>query len=151
MKFLVLFFFFTSIVFGQKAYQKTYFENGKIKAEGWIENTRKIAYWKFYYENGNLKKEGRFIEDKQTKYWYYYRIDGTKEMEGHFIKSTKNKWWLFYDTMEKVRHKCQMKNNQKNGYCFLYKNKKIVSAKKYKEGKQIKEWTDYNSFKKTTT
>lgn len=30
----------------------------------------------------------------------------------------------------------------------MYKNEKLVSAKKYKSGKQIKEWTDYKSFTK---
>ena len=45
-------------------------------------------------------------------------------------------------------HKCQLKNNQNDGYCLFYHNNKIISAKKYKEGKQINEWTDYKSFKK---
>jgi len=50
--------------------------------------------------------------------------------------------------MEVINHKCQLKNNQKNGYCLRYQNKKIVKAEKYKAGKKIKEWTDLKSFKK---
>ncbi|MFV9550010.1 hypothetical protein [Algibacter sp. PT7-4] len=50
--------------------------------------------------------------------------------------------------MQKVQHKCQLKDNKKNGYCLLYKNEKLVSASKYKAGKKIKEWTTFTSFKK---
>jgi len=48
--------------------------------------------------------------------------------------------------MEMINHKCQLKNNQKNGYCFHYKNKQLIKAEKYKAGKKIKEWTDMKSF-----
>lgn len=137
-----------NFTFAQKSYQKTYFDNGNLKSEGWIQNNEKTKYWKFYYENGTLKKEGRYYKDKETKYWYFYRADGTKVREGHFINGVKSKWWLFYDDMEIVDHKCQLKNNQKNGYCLMYKNKKLISARKYKNGKQLKEWTDLKSFKK---
>lgn len=50
--------------------------------------------------------------------------------------------------MEQIKHKYQLKDNQKNGYCFLYKNNKIVKAEKYKAGQKIKEWTDMKSFRK---
>ncbi|RKE98418.1 toxin-antitoxin system YwqK family antitoxin [Ichthyenterobacterium magnum] len=146
---LFLFILFSCLsAFGQKTYQKTYFDNGNLKSEGWVENNQKTKYWKFYYKNGTLKKEGRFNKGKETKYWYFYRADGTKEKEGHFNNGVKNKWWLFYDDMEMIIHKCQLKNNQKNGYCLMYENKKIISARKYKAGKQIKEWTDFKSFRK---
>ena len=41
----------------------------------------------------------------------------------------------------------QLKNNQKNGYCLLYKKQKLVKAVKFKNGKKIKEWSDFSSFK----
>ena len=71
-----------------------------------------------------------------------------KIKEGHFSDGTKHKWWLFYDDMGHVNHKCQLKNNRKNGYCVMYEMEKLVKASKYKEGKKIKEWTDFSSFKK---
>lgn len=64
------------------------------------------------------------------------------------MKGKKNKWWLFYDSMVTIIYKCQLKNNKKNGYCLMYKNNKLVSAKNYKPGKQLKEWTDFKAFKK---
>jgi antitoxin component YwqK of YwqJK toxin-antitoxin module len=60
----------------------------------------------------------------------------------------KNNWWLFYDKEGHIAHKCQLKNNQKNGYCFLYEKKKLVKASKFKNGKKTKEWTNFSSFKK---
>lgn len=132
----------------KKTYSKEYYSNGNLKAEGWISNAKKEGYWKFYYRNGSLKKEGHISKNKPTKYWYFYRENGTLESEGHFSKGTKNMWWLFYDGMEKIYHKCQLKNNKKDGYCLRYTNEKLVKAEKYRAGKKIKEWTDFRSFKK---
>ena len=84
----------------------------------------------------------------ETKYWYFYSDNSVTEKEGHFKKGQKNDWWLFYDKNGNVNHKCQLKNNQKNGYCLLYQKKKLVKASKFKEGKKIKEWKDFSSFKK---
>ncbi len=132
----------------EKTYSKEYYSNGNLKAEGWINNAKKEGYWKFYHRNGNLQKEGHISNDKPIKYWYFYRENGTLESEGHFSKGTKNMWWLFYDNMERIYHKCQLKNNKKDGYCLLYTNEKLVKVEKYKAGKKIKEWTDFRSFKK---
>lgn len=138
----------STFVRAEKAYQKTFYDNGILKAEGWIENNQKTNYWKYYYNDGSIKKEGHFLNGKQTKYWYFYRKNGTKESEGHFFNGKKNKWWLFYDNKEFINHKCQLKNNQKNGYCFFYENKKLIKAEKYKSGKKINEWNDFEAFKK---
>lgn len=146
---LFLFLFFISfIVFPQKTYQKKYFSNGSLKEEGWLEDSIKTNYWKYYYRNGQLKKEGNYKENLSIKYWYFYRQNGTLEKEGHFIRGKKSKWWLFYDIKGYVNHKCQLKNNQRNGYCLRYNRQKLVKAEKYQKDKKIKEWTDLESFKK---
>ena len=64
-----------------------------------------------------------------------------------FKGGKQNNWWLFYDKDGFVNHKCQLKNNQKNGYCLLYQKNKLVKAYKFKKGKKIKEWNDFSSFK----
>lgn len=132
----------------KKEYQKNYFENGQLESEGWVINDKKTSYWKFYYENGQTKSAGHYKNNLRTKYWRFYRENGTKASEGHFIEDKKCNWWLFYDDMDKINHKCQLKNNQKNGYCLMYENEKLVAAVKYSEGKKIKTWTDYRSFRK---
>ena len=103
---------------------------------------------KNYFNNGNLKEEGSFKDDKKIKYCYFYSQNETLEKEGHFNEGVKNNWWLFYDDKGNINHKCQLKNNQKNGYCLIYDNEKLIKASKFKEGKKIKEWTDFSSFKK---
>ena len=146
----LIFFFFLWISFNsfsQKKYHKEYYKNGQIKEEGWILNDKKTAFWKFFYRNGNIKKEGYFKDSLETKYWYFYTPNSVKEKEGHFKNGVKHDWWLFYDANGYVTHKCQIENNQKDGYCLIYKNKKLVKASKYKEGKKIKEWTDFSSFR----
>ena len=132
----------------KKEYQKNYFENGQLESEGWIVNNKKTSYCKFYYENGQTKSAGHYKNDLKTKYWRFYSENGAKVSEGHYIEDKKCNWWLFYDDMEKINHKCQLKNNQKNGYCLMYENEKLVAAVKYSEGKKIKTWTDYRSFRK---
>lgn len=139
---------FSLSISAQKTYQKIYFDNGAIKEAGWLNKNEKTDYWKYYHSNGKIKKEGHYNNGQPSKYWYFYHQDGTKKSEGHYRNGLKNNWWLFYDDMEIINHKCQLKNNQKNGYYLMYKNKKLISARKYRAGKQIKEWTDLKSFKK---
>lgn len=132
----------------EKTYHKAYYKNGNLKEEGWIKKDKKNGYWKFYHKNGNLKSEGRFKDNLETKYWHFYRENKSKEKEGHFLLGKQNKWWLYYDDMGHINHKCQLKDNQKNGYCLMYKMEKLVKAAKYQNGKKIKEWTDFKSFRK---
>ncbi|MFK7749264.1 MAG: toxin-antitoxin system YwqK family antitoxin [Kordia sp.] len=132
----------------QKKYKKSYFDNGQLQEEGWTKKGVKIKHWKFYYQNGALKKQGSFKNGKPAKYWYFYRANGTKESAGHFVNGKKSKWWLFFDMNGNVNHKCQLKNNQKNGYCLRYMDEELIRAEKYQNGKKIGEWTDLKSFKK---
>ncbi|MDO1501554.1 hypothetical protein Q2T40_15575 [Winogradskyella maritima] len=149
MRFFILFFFLCQLVSGQNAYQKNHDNNGNLLSEGWVNaSNQKVKYWRFYHTNGQVKSEGHYEAGKKTKYWKFYRADASKEKEGHFENGTKAKWWLFYDSMGHINHKCQLKNNQKNGYCLRYEHEKLVRAEKYKEGKKINEWTDYRSFRK---
>ena len=39
-------------------------------------------------------------------------------------------------------------NGKKNGYCLKYKNGELIAAEKYLNGKKVKEWHDFISFKK---
>ena len=138
----------SSCIYGQKTYQKNYYSNKTMKSEGWVENGQKTGYWKYYYKNGSIKKEGHYKNSTPVKYWYFYARNGLKEKEGHYAQGKKNKWWLFYDTEGNVNHKCQLKDNHKNGYCLIYRKNRIIKASKFQQGKKIKEWTDLSSFRK---
>jgi antitoxin component YwqK of YwqJK toxin-antitoxin module len=122
MQLLILVFLLTS--FTEKEYVKLYFENGKMKAEGWILNGEKTEYWFYYYENGNKKEEG------------------------HYINNQKTKWWIYYDKKGTIVKKCEHKNNELNGLTIVYSKGKISKAEKYANGKKVKTWTDLNEFKK---
>ena len=108
----------------QKTYVKNYFDNGKIKSEGWIKNDLKTDYWFYYHENGNKKEEG------------------------HYTKNQKNKWWIFYDSNEEVVKKQQFDNDKPNGFCVIYSKGNIIRAEKYKNGERIKQWQTVEAFKK---
>lgn len=136
-----------SITFSQKKYQKSYFNNGIIKEEGWTVDSLKNGYWIYYHSNGTAKEKGHFVNGEKDGYWYSFFKTGIKESEGHFISGGKNKWWIFYDKKGNIIHKCQMKHNLKNGYCLLYKDNKLIKASKFVENKKLKEWKDFSSFK----
>ncbi|SHI67088.1 toxin-antitoxin system YwqK family antitoxin [Pseudozobellia thermophila] len=129
-------------------YHKTYYPNGNLKAEGWVQNGDKTDYWKFYHLNGTLSEEGHFAQNERNGYWHFYNSSGTKEKEGHYNKGLKTKWWLFYDRYGNIAHKCQLKNDKKHGYCLKYRNQKLTSAEKYENGKKINEWFSFASFRR---
>jgi antitoxin component YwqK of YwqJK toxin-antitoxin module len=120
--FLFLCFLLTS--FSEKEYVKFYFENGKMREEGWVLNGKKTAYWFYYYENG-LKKQ-----------------------EGHYHNNQKTKWWIYYDESQSIVKKCEFKNNVLNGITIIYKEGEIVAAQKYVNGKKVKSYHTLSDFKR---
>lgn len=132
----------------KKEYHREYHDNGVIKAQGWKKGNSKEDFWKFYFPNGKLKEQGHFKNNLKVGYWYFYNKAGKLDMEGHYVKGNMTKWWLFYDEKGKVNHKCQLHRGVKNGYCLKYKDEKLKSAEKYNNGRKIKEWYDFRSFKK---
>lgn len=55
---------------------------------------------------------------------------------------------LFYDELGQINHKCQLRNNKKDGYCLKYVNNDLKAASKYEQGEKIKEWHSLSAFKK---
>ena len=56
-----------------------YFKNGKIKAEGIVENNLMEGEWKFYRETGQLWQVGNFKEGKKNG--AFIRYDKNDELE----------------------------------------------------------------------
>jgi antitoxin component YwqK of YwqJK toxin-antitoxin module len=113
-----------SLQSSEKTYQKTYFENGKMESEGWIDQNQKVDYWFYYYENGN------------------------KKAEGHYEQNKKCKWWIFYKSNKEIDKKSEFENDQLNGFTLIYKKNNIIRAEKYTMGKKLKEWNSLSEFKK---
>lgn len=146
---LVLFFFsFGNASEDSRSYHKEYYQKGKVKAEGWVKNGLKEGYWKFYHPNGRLSEKGHYKRGQRQDYWYFYTQKGNPRQAGHYRKGKKADWWLFFDTQGKVNHKCQLNNGEKNGYCLQYMNEKLTSAEKYRNGRKLKKWTSFSSFKR---
>ncbi|MCL6267628.1 toxin-antitoxin system YwqK family antitoxin [Flagellimonas myxillae] len=143
------FLFFLMLTLGAgKMYHRDFYPDGEIKEEGWKERNSKEGFWKFYYPNGQIESQGHFKKNLRNGYWYFRDENGKPKMEGHFKAGEKAMWWLFYDENGKINHKCQLKNGIKNGYCLKYTDEELKSAEKYKNGKKIKEWFSFGSFKK---
>ena len=136
------------LIFSNKIYHRDYHDNGKLKSQGWKIENSKEDFWKYYHPNGKLMSQGHYKKNAKINYWYFYNENGKLEMEGHFNNDEKVKWWLFYDENEKINHKCQLKDGIKNGYCLKYMDEELTSAEKYKNGKKVKEWFSFSSFKK---
>ncbi len=131
-----------------KLYQRDYYQNGKLKSEGWLRMGEKSDYWKYYHPNGAIAQKGHYKNNQRADYWYFYEEDGKISSEGHYKNGKKADWWLFYDENGLVIHKCQLSDGKKDGYCLKYKDEKLRSAVKYSNGKRIKEWYTFSSFKK---
>ena len=56
---------------------KQYYDNGQLKATGFIQNGKKNGNAKLYYQNDKVKQEGQWKDDKQEGIWTYYYDDGT--------------------------------------------------------------------------
>lgn len=123
----IFYIFIISVLFGNqspKTYQKTYFDNGNIKSEGWIQNNLKTDYWFYYYENGRKKEEGHYKNDKKTK------------------------WWVFYDVNEEVVKKSKFENDKMDGLTIIYYKGNIIRAEKFLKGEKVKQWDSLSEFKK---
>jgi antitoxin component YwqK of YwqJK toxin-antitoxin module len=114
-------------VSAQRSYHKTYFKNGQLQSEGWLNQNQKVDYWYYYFENGNKKEEG------------------------HYAANKKCKWWIFYKSNKEMAKKCEFDNDQLNGFSIFYKKNKIIRAEKYDMGTKIKEWNSISEFKKDNT
>lgn len=149
LRFLIVgFLLLSSFGSSTKEYHREYHDNGMLKAQGWKNGESKEDFWKFYYPDGKIMEQGHYKNNVRVGYWYFYDTNGLLEMEGHYRHGKMVKWWLFYDDHGKINHKCQLQKGVKNGYCLKYKNEKLTSAQKYSNGKKIKEWYDFSSFKK---
>lgn len=133
---------------GSKSYQKQYYSNGQLKAEGWVSMQLKTDYWIFYHANGQVASKGHFKNNKKNGYWYFYKTTGELEKEGHFILDSAENWWIFYEIGTRNKSKFQYKNNQKNGFCLRYTKSKLIKAEKYQSGQKMGEWTSIREFRR---
>ncbi|MAM27614.1 MAG: hypothetical protein CMC13_01190 [Flavobacteriaceae bacterium] len=132
----------------EKKYQKTFYDTGILKAEGWQIGTVKTDYWYFYHANGQVASKGTFRSNQKEGYWFYYNEEGHLLKEGHYKHGMASGWWIFYDIATHSEKRFQYNQNQKNGYALIYKNNRLRRAEKYHNNTKIGEWTSIFSFKR---
>ena len=59
----------------------SFYENGKVKSEGYTRKGKRYYGWWLWYENGNLEMEGNYWRDKKSGLWKFYNEDGTLKEE----------------------------------------------------------------------
>lgn len=129
-------------------YSKQYHANGVIKAEGWIKDSQKTKYWRFYYKDGSIASEGHYKNDLKSEYWHYYNQEGKLIKEGHYDTGIAQNWWIFYDIARQETRKIQFINNQKSGFCLVYKDKKLTKVEKYVADQYKGAWDSVRSFRR---
>lgn len=150
MPFLVSFFYLIFITNSpNKFYEKEYYSNANLKAEGWIENGKRVDYWFEYEINGHVKKQGPYLKGLKHGFWFENNSKNYKELKGYYSQNKKTGWWTFtLYTGEKK--KIQYKNNIPDGLVLYFKkgNLRPYKAERFKEGKYLGSWLDYSNFKK---
>lgn len=131
-----------------KMYSKEYHNNGHLKSEGWVLNTKKINYWKFYHPSGAVSSEGHYKNNRPEAYWYFYNEDGKVTKEGHYKNGIVQDWWIFYDIAGNIKRKTQYENHKRNGYNLVYQNNKLIRVEKYEDDIRSGEWTSISSFRR---
>jgi antitoxin component YwqK of YwqJK toxin-antitoxin module len=132
----------------EKNYQKEYYTNGTLKAEGWEIGADKTDYWYFYHLNGKVASKGKFSNDTKEGYWYFFAESGVLIKEGHYQKGVAQDWWIFHDIATRTEKRFQYKNNEKNGFALIYKKRRLKRVEEYKNNRKIGEWTSIFTFKR---
>jgi antitoxin component YwqK of YwqJK toxin-antitoxin module len=131
-----------------KMYNKQFNAEGIMTSEGWMMGSMKVKYWKFYHPNGTLAAEGHFTANERSGYWYFYDLAGNLQKEGHYSEGSAENWWIFHDLALQEIRKVQFEKNQKNGFCLVYKSKKLIQVEKYLKDKKQGTWNDLRSFRR---
>ena len=145
---ILLFVFFSFSTSEPTMYTKDYHADGAIKSEGWVMGGKKIKYWKFYHENGIISSEGHYSNNQKSKYWHFYDNEGKLIKEGHYEDGIAQNWWIFYDIARQETRKIQYVDNHSNGFCLVYKKKKLIKVEKYINDQLKGEWTSISAFRR---
>lgn len=149
MKATLFLLWFTTILSAteRKMYVKEYDHSGNITAEGWSVNSQKTDFWTFYHKTGEIASKGHYKNDTRSGYWYFYSVEGNLLKEGHYENGNFDKWWIFYDLALQEKRKIQYQNNEKNGFCLIYKKNKLIKAEKYQNDLLTGMWDTLRSFR----
>lgn len=114
-----------SAAFAQDATAHAY-ENGQVKAQGELQNGKKVGEWKFFHDNGQVMRQGIYQAGEPIGMWKEFYRSGQVKSEGKYILSHGN--------------------GVKNGLWTTYhKNGAKEFEGKFEAGKQVGTWIEYNT------
>lgn len=112
------------------------FRGKKIEFE--VVDGFKHGMFRTYYENGNLEMEGFINQNKNDSLWKYYYPEGQIESEGYFVNDKADGKWVWYYPSGKVRERAEYKKAKRNGKLIMYdEDGKIVSEKIFNDGIEV--------------
>lgn len=127
-------------------YEQLFYEDGSLKAEGWLDGDQKENFWYHYYPNQKVEAKGRYSHNKKEGYWYFYNANGTPKCEGYYRKNMAFSWWRYYSE-ERVMS-VELQNGRKEGLALYKVNGTPVKAVYYKYGRPTQDWMCPENFRK---
>lgn len=109
-------------------FNRFYYPNGNVSAEGNMRDGKPDGYWKNYYEDGTLKSEGNRLYFELDSIWKFYNPDGQLISEINYRQDKKNGYTItrdFYYTEDssKVYYQYSKElfvNGSREGLSFYY-------------------------------
>lgn len=78
-------------------YDSSFYNNGKLKIVGYLENGQRNGLWQAYYPTGVKWSEGEFRNGKNHGKSKVYYETGASRYEGLYIQGQKAGKWFFWD------------------------------------------------------
>ncbi len=98
-----------------------YYEDGKLKYEGGLQNDKYSGTGTFYREDGTVSYDGEWNDGRRQGTGTSYREDGTKLYEGGWNGDTYSGYGeMYFEDGVTVYYKGRWANGQKNGYGIEY-------------------------------
>lgn len=141
----IILFLFPSVLFAQpnqninpNAYNKFYFENGKISSEGTMRDGKPDGYWKTYSQSGTLKSEGNRKNFQLDSVWKFYNEQGKLAFEFNYNDGKKTGLKKTYDTKTGTLATAEnFENDVKQGSTInYYKDGKVKQVIPFISGKE---------------
>ncbi len=131
---------------GQKTgYWKKYYDNGKLKYQGYFENDKPLGIMRRYYKGGLPQAVIDFRPDSRTAHAQLFYENGKPAAEGNYINGKKDSTWIFYSFYNgRVAIKEDYSNGLRNGMSIKYYDNGEVSEKmEWKSNQKDGIWEQY--------
>ncbi len=100
---------------------RAYYENGKIKYEGYFKDNKPVGTFKRYYDDGTLLAVQNFIDNSDFSFVKMYYQTGNLAAEGRYKGKEKDSIWKYYSYYDKtLRLEEKYQNGKRHGASIKY-------------------------------